>query len=101
MHGQGVYIGADGSQYQGDWEHNMRQGEGTLLAPDGSIYHGQFHQNMRHGNGKLQYPDGNIYEGVWEGNVIRGEGLTGKYTLMIGDTVKGGPEQVTLRCFPY
>ena len=49
----------------------------------------------------MQYPDGNVYEGEWEGNVIRGQGLVGKYTMMLGPTVRGGPEEVTVKCFPY
>lgn len=101
MMGTGVYVGADGSQYQGEWEHNMRHGTGTLLDPNGSIYHGQFLNNMRHGKGRVQYPDGNVYEGEWEGNVIRGQGLVGKYTMMLGPTVRGGPEEVSVKCFPY
>eukprot|EP00606_Chrysophyceae_sp_TOSAG23-5_P000211 GSChrysophyteH2.ASY1.ANO1.1439.1 assembled CDS len=101
MHGQGVYVGADGSQYQGEWCLNMRQGIGTLLSADGSIFHGDFSKNMKHGHGKMQYADGNIFEGFWEGNVMRGQEQTGKYTLAIGPTTRGGPEEVTIKCFPY
>jgi hypothetical protein len=28
----GVFVGADGTQYDGDWRNNMRQGIGTLLS---------------------------------------------------------------------
>ncbi len=101
MHGTGIYIGVDGSQYDGEWEDNMRQGLGTLLGADGSIYRGEFHKNMKHGKGKVQFQDGNFFEGEWEGNVVRGEGQTSKYTLMLGQTSRGGPEEVTVRCFSY
>ena len=101
MHGRGIYIGVDGSQYDGEWEENMRQGVGTLLGADGSIYRGEFHKNMKHGKGKVQFMDGNFFEGIWEGNVVRGEGQNSKYTLVLGQTSRGGPEEVTVKCFSY
>ncbi len=101
MSGRGVYVGADGSQYEGEWLYNMRNGIGTLLGADGTIYHGNFHNNMKHGHGKIQHPNGDIFEGDWEGNVVRGATQSAKYTLAIGATSRGGPEEVKVRCFPY
>ena len=104
MSGQGMYVGSDGSQYTGAWEDNMREGVGTMLAPDGSIYHGQYRHNMKHGHGRLQYADGNIFEGDWQGNVIvgkEGTGMSGKFTFLCGKGSRGGPEEVTLKVFPY
>jgi len=101
MQGRGVFVGKDGSQYEGEWHLNMRQGIGTLLSADGCIYHGHFHNNMKDGKGRLQYADGNIFEGVWEGNVVRGDTMSAKYTMVLGATSRGGPEEVTVKCFPY
>ena len=49
----------------------------------------------------MQYADGNFFEGNWEGNVVRGDTMTAKYTMVFGTTSRGGPEEVTVRCFPY
>lgn len=32
MWGRGIFVGADGTQYDGEWRNNMRQGIGTLLS---------------------------------------------------------------------
>jgi len=99
-----MYVGADGSQYTGSWVDNRREGIGTMLAPDGSIFHGEYHENMKHGHGRLQFPDGNIFEGDWQGNVIvakEGMGMSGRFTFLCGKGSRGGPEEITLKVFPY
>ena len=45
--GKGVYIGNDGSQYDGEWRKNMRHGKGSQIGTDGCIYNGDFWMNMK------------------------------------------------------
>ena len=35
MYGKGIFVGADSTQYDGDWKANMRQGMGTAIDSDG------------------------------------------------------------------
>ena len=34
MYGKGIFVGADSTQYDGDWKANMRQGMGTAIDSD-------------------------------------------------------------------
>ena len=97
MWGRGVYVDAsDGSQYDGDWYKNMRQGTGTLIDNLGNIYHGEFWGNMKHGSGSMHAVDGSVYTGRWEGNLVKG---MGQVLLPVGQGPLGGPTEV--RSFVY
>jgi hypothetical protein len=41
-HGQGIYIGFDGSRYEGEWKEGQWHGQGTYTWPDGRQYKGEF-----------------------------------------------------------
>ena len=97
MHGRGLFVWPDGSQYEGQWKKNVRHGEGTYLSASGTIYRGRFWKNMRHGPGVLTYLNGNSYEGVWELDNIKG---MGRYTLLAGSEMDEA-EKVHLKVFGY
>ena len=76
MHGKGIYVDAtDGSQYDGEWYKNLRQGQGALIDTLGNIYNGEFWANMRHGHGTVHNVDGSVYTGRYEGNLVKGTGV--------------------------
>ena len=95
--GRSLYVWPDGSQYEGQWQDNMRHGEGTELSASGTVYRGRYWKNMRHGPGVMTYLNGNSYEGIWDNDKIRGRG---RYTILTGE--KGGSaDTVKLRVFGY
>jgi len=38
--GNGIYIGADGSKYIGQWFDDMKHGRGKFMYPDGAFLFG-------------------------------------------------------------
>ena len=98
MWGKGVYVGADGSQYDGDWVSNMRHGIGSSMTPNGYIYTGEFWKNMKQGNGQEIRPDGVVFKGTWDCGIMVGKG---ECTLTVGDGPQGGPTQVRVQVFSF
>ena len=41
-----MWVGADGSKYDGEWYKDEKTGKGTLTYRDGSVYSGEWQQNM-------------------------------------------------------
>lgn len=41
-HGYGKYTYADGTIYQGQWDHDQRKGKGKLIFPNGDTFDGVF-----------------------------------------------------------
>jgi hypothetical protein len=99
MWGKGIYVDAtDGTQYDGEWYKNMRQGFGTLIDGLGTIYHGEFWANMKHGPGQQHNLDGSVYNGKWEGNLVKG---TGTVNLPVGTGPLGGPTEIKVKVFGF
>ena len=96
-HGVGVWIGADGSRFEGTFAAGERDGPGQLVYADGgrikgswargeldghadvsltngSRYVGQFVRGKREGRGKARGPDGATYDGEWRNGQRWGEG---------------------------
>ena len=98
MWGKGIYVdAADGSQYDGEWYKNMRQGMGTLIDNLGNIYNGEFWANMKHGHGTVHNVDGSVYTGHYEGNLVKGTGIV---NLPVGENgSKNGPTEVIITVF--
>lgn len=42
MHGQGVYMWADGRKYEGEYVNDKKHGYGIYTYPDGRSYKGQW-----------------------------------------------------------
>lgn len=48
----------------------MKYGVGHMLYPDGSRYEGDWRHDLKQGFGAYYYPNGDIYEGAWfKGNI--------------------------------
>lgn len=75
-HGQGTYIWADGSRYEGEFNKNTLSGFGTLYSADGvKFFEGEFKNDQPHGVGTLYFSNGNRYVGEWENGVESGSGI--------------------------
>ena len=61
--GQGTYTWADGNRYVGQYVDDRMQGIGTYYWPDGRTYEGSFEKDLRQGTGLLRWPNGDRYEG--------------------------------------
>ena len=46
LHGQGIYMFADGGMYKGGYEHGERCGHGALMMPDGRRQEGEWRGNQ-------------------------------------------------------
>lgn len=51
-HGYGKYTYADGSIYQGQWDHDQRKGKGKLLFTNGDTFEGLFEEQAQEGLAK-------------------------------------------------
>lgn len=66
--GQGTYLYDDG-KYVGQWKNGLRHGQGTWIGSDGTKYIGEWKDDSPYGKGKFIYPDGSSFEGTvknWE-----------------------------------
>ena len=74
LHGEGMYISAQGDQYEGQYKSNVREGEGRLTASNGDRYEGEFARHRMNGNGAMHYADGGVYKGEWSASMRCGNG---------------------------
>ncbi|RHX97088.1 hypothetical protein DYB25_011776, partial [Aphanomyces astaci] len=51
FHGMGMYTAADGSVFEGEFVHGIKQGMGKLSTADNLVYHGEFVHGERCGVG--------------------------------------------------
>jgi len=65
----------NGLEYDGQWEHGVKNGIGTLIWPDRSSYKGQFVNGLKHGAGMLRWPNGSSYKGNFFEDQRHGEGI--------------------------
>ncbi|XP_073140062.1 phosphatidylinositol 4-phosphate 5-kinase 9-like [Henckelia pumila] len=92
--GSGRYAWADGSEYEGEWRHGMRQGYGKLQWPSGALYEGEFSGDYMHGTGTYTRPDGMTYKGRWRLNLKHGLGYQSypNRDVFEGSWIRGTPE---------
>ena len=57
MHGQGMYIWANGDKYVGEYRNGKKHGQGTLTYEIGDKYIGEYKKNLMNGQG--------MYMGKW------------------------------------
>ena len=64
------------SEYERDFNNNMKDGYGVEKYRDGSIYRGDFKEDMKHGKGilLLHGNENNGYEGEFKNDKISGKG---------------------------
>lgn len=78
---KGVFHGADGASYEGEWLEDRYDGDGHLIDPKGE-YKGQWSQGKKHGKGTMKYLNQNRnsidaeveYKGHWSQDRKHGEG---------------------------
>ena len=64
--GYGIYeTGNKGIRYEGEWKNGLRHGKGKQIFMSGGVYEGDFKKGYKSGQGKMTYPSGNYYEGEW------------------------------------
>ena len=51
----------------------LRDGEGKFVGADGSVYNGGWKGGKRHGQGELTFADGGVFNGQWNGGFKCGE----------------------------
>lgn len=65
----------DGSRYEGDWRHDLKQGFGAYYYPNGDIYEGAWFKGKRHGMGTYFFAEYQVkFMGTWMEGVIEGPG---------------------------
>ena len=64
-HGRGVWTGADGNRYEGDFVDGKAHGRGVFTWADGVRYEGGWVDGMPHGYGTAIAASGERYEGQW------------------------------------
>jgi uncharacterized membrane protein len=62
-----------GAKFVGEWANNTWK-SGTFTWADGSNYQGSYVNEKRNGRGILNYADGSRYEGYWKDDEEHGEG---------------------------
>ena len=76
MHGQGIYMFANGFSYQGQFKNGMIDGFGTMTDPTGrKLYEGDYVNGKMHGKGTYTFPDGSYYTGEMKYDLICGYGV--------------------------
>lgn len=66
-----------GSEYEGQWKGDRKEGIGVERFENGSRYTGSFVRGAKQGRGVFEWSDGSRYEGDFFNDVLEGEG---KYT---------------------
>ena len=61
--GKGLYIYADGDEYNGDWKNDLQNGKGIYKFKDGESYDGEYLDGERTGQGIFRYKNGDQYSG--------------------------------------
>jgi hypothetical protein len=98
----GVYLRADGTRYQGEWDGGYYHGNGTVYSREGTVVnrglwsHGVFQGtpisgDCKNGAGMLTLPNGDIYEGDFKDCELIGKGkiIYQNGDIYQGDVLKG------------
>lgn len=73
LNGNGVFIGKNGSKYEGEFKNSVFEGQG-IYTSNGNKYVGQFSKHRFNGKGVLYLNDGSKYVGNFVFNKIEGKG---------------------------
>lgn len=101
-HGDGLYLAADGSRYEGGWRFGVKHGTGTYTSPEGNVYVGEYVEGLRQGHGVYALANGSRYEGEWWGGKQHGRGIATWHdgTRYQGHLVEGLPDGEGTLTFP-
>lgn len=69
FHGQGKYIFADGSFYEGEYRDGKQNGLGVFTFLSGDVFKGEFVDDKKTGKGLYIYANGDFYESYYENNI--------------------------------
>ena len=65
---------ADGSEYEGEWKADQRDGRATYKYAVGDVYEGEWKAGKMEGRSTYRYADGDVYEGEWKADKKEGRG---------------------------
>lgn len=65
MHERGVFEWKDGSRYEGEYQHDKKEGYGVFEWPNKKKYEGMWADGKQHGEGLL-YVGNKVLRGYWE-----------------------------------
>ena len=78
IHGRGIYVFLNGSQFVGNFNEGEIIGKGRIIYYNGDIYQGEFSSQEYNGEGRYQFgtshPISGYYIGEFEHNQITGKG---------------------------
>jgi hypothetical protein len=60
MHGKGLFKWPDGTEYEGDYVNNLREGLGEYRWKNGKKFKGMFKGGKQHGKGVYILPNGEV-----------------------------------------
>jgi hypothetical protein len=101
-HGQGRFIGANGTNYEGGFQYDQPHGKGAATYAAGSSYAGGFAFGQYEGKGVYEWADGSRYEGDFVDGKRQGEG-TFRYadgSVYVGQFVAGARHGKGRRQYP-
>jgi len=80
-HGKGIWYYINGSRYEGEWNHGLKEGFGTVYKADGNkAYEGEWKNGKKNGFGTDYRKDGTkSYEGFWKNDESCGRGVLVDY----------------------
>ncbi len=74
LHGQGIYLWADGARYEGGWKDGKLHGQGEIFYANGNGYRGAWQDDEMHGQGTFLFDDGDECDGTWRRDRLVGLG---------------------------
>ena len=91
----------DGSSYWGTLDkYEKPHGRGKHVTKQGNIYDGEFNHNVREGHGRMTWSDGSYYLGEWcedqyngEGKLVAADGRIVHQGLFVNGAPSGGPQE--------
>lgn len=84
--GKGVFVEADGNEYNGAFSNAQKMGYGKMKFSNGKVYKGNWVNNKAEGPGEMLFENGDTYAGNWNIGDISGNGI---YTSANGDIYTG------------
>ena len=63
---EGVYVWANGTRYEGQWQEGRMYGNGIYTWVNGDVYEGQWENSVMHGQGKFADTNGAVFIGEWK-----------------------------------
>lgn len=75
MHGEGLYVWQDGTEYAGEFNNGCMSGQGERRWQCGRRYCGEWRKDTMWGEGELTWPTGESYVGQFRRGAFHGKGI--------------------------